>query len=164
MSETGVAEKASVNYAQVCNGSMGIGHRPKLKKLNEYRECGVTHIWTLLSEKEGASDIKKAALKHGMDWLWLPLSNGKPPDPEMNPEITACFENCKQLLDNGARVYLHCSAGIHRTGMIAYAFFRFLGYSGSESIAKLSEMRALTSKGAGTHRLEWGDYTFGQGV
>ncbi|MCW8108970.1 tyrosine-protein phosphatase [Alteromonas ponticola] len=148
-------------YVKLLNGSLGIGHRPRLKKLKDYKHIGVTHIWTLLSEKEGALDIKRATHKSGLEWVWLPLSNGKPPEEEVNTVISHCFANTKELLAEGAKIYLHCSAGIHRTGMISYAFLRFLGYSDSESFGKLNEMRALTSSGVGMERLEWGNVNYG---
>lgn len=151
----------TIEYVNVLNGSMSIGHRPKLKKIRDYKDQGVTHIWTLLCEKEGALDIKKATINSGLDWLWLSLENGKPPEPEMLPEITQCFEQCRDVLNNGARIYLHCSAGIHRTGMMSYAFLRFLGFSGEAALEMLQKMRAITSEGVGEDRLEWGDVNFG---
>lgn len=150
----------SVEFTSVLNGALAIGHRPKLKKIQHYKEFGASHIWTLLCEKEGALDIKKATEKAGLDWLWLSLSNGKPPEDSLLPDINASFAECKAALHDGAHIYLHCSAGIHRTGMIAYAFLRYLGYSESDAIAKLKEMRALTQEGVGADRLAWGNTNF----
>jgi len=148
-------------YEKVLNGYLGIGHRPKLKGLKAFREQGVTHIWTLLSEKEGALDIKKASIASGLDWEWLSLANGKPPEESLLPEIINSFERCKRHLENGAKIYLHCSAGIHRTGMISYAFLRLIGKNNKESLDTLTKMRSITSEGVGIDRLEWGDLNFG---
>ena len=156
-----MVSELNIQYVSVLNGALAIGPRPRLKKLMDYREFGTSHIWTLLSEKEGALDIKKASKKAGLEWLWLPLVNGKPPEEALFSEIIECFSECKAALQDGALIYLHCSAGIHRTGMISYALLRYLNYSESESLKKIEGMRALTHEGVGSERLQWGNVNFG---
>ncbi|MGH1374118.1 MAG: protein-tyrosine phosphatase family protein [Cellvibrionaceae bacterium] len=151
----------SIEYSSLLKGALAIGHRPKLKKLNLFQQQGTTHIWTLLSEREGALDIRKASRKAGLEWLWLPLANGKPPEDDLLPEIKTCFDECKAALEQGGFIYLHCSAGIHRTGMISYAFLRYLEFSEEEALAKLGELRTLTQEGVGDDRLAWGNENFG---
>jgi protein-tyrosine phosphatase len=145
----------------VLNGTLSLGHRPKVKILKLYKHYGISHIWTLLSEKEGALDIRQATLNSDLEWVWLPLANGKEPEIDRLKEIEICFNMCKELLNSGANIHMHCSAGIHRTGMISYAFLRHLGYSGGDALAKLREMRTITSEGVGEERLKWGDSRFG---
>jgi protein tyrosine/serine phosphatase len=52
---------------------------------------------------------------------------------------------------------IHCSAGIHRTGMIANALLRSLGLTADEAKAGLLTMRQVTHDGVGEHRLAWGE-------
>ena len=52
---------------------------------------------------------------------------------------------------------VHCSAGIHRTGMFGYALLRAVGLDREASNAKLRELRAVTAEGVGDERLAWGD-------
>lgn len=150
-----------LNIVNVLNGSLSVGPRPRKKMLRQYGDQGISHIWTLLSEKEGALDIKQSAMTAGLEWIWLPLANGKVPEKEKLTDITDCFDSCKTILNSGANVYLHCSAGIHRTGMISYGFLRYCGYSRSDSLDKVKAMRLITSEGVGEERLSWGDATFG---
>ena len=49
---------------------------------------------------------------------------------------------------------LHCAAGIHRTGTLAYTLLRMSGYSEEDSLAGLLTMREDTHKGVGAHRIE----------
>ena len=49
---------------------------------------------------------------------------------------------------------LHCAAGIHRTGTIAYTLLRMSGKSDNESLLGLKNMREETYKGVGAWRIE----------
>jgi protein-tyrosine phosphatase len=57
----------------------------------------------------------------------------------------------------GGKVVVHCSAGIHRTGMIGYALLRQLGLSADAAREKLSALRSVTAEGVDSDRLAWGD-------
>lgn len=67
------------------------------------------------------------------------------------------LEQLRDLVVGGARVVVHCSAGIHRTGMFGYALLRMVGLSADEARAKLRELREVTGEGVGKDRLAWGD-------
>jgi protein-tyrosine phosphatase len=138
-------------------GRLGVGHRPKVKALAGLRAAGVTHLATLLSEAEEAKRLGAAAAAAGLVWLWLPLPNGDPPPEARRYEIREALSRWGGLLASGAGLYLHCSAGIHRTGMIAYALLRSLGRSAEEARRDIAEMRPLTAAGVGEARLSWGD-------
>ncbi len=49
---------------------------------------------------------------------------------------------------------LHCAAGIHRTGTMAYTILRMSGYSPTEAFDLLGTMREDTKKGVGDWRIE----------
>jgi protein-tyrosine phosphatase len=147
----------SPNWVTVGNGRLAIGHRPKLRALPRLKEAGCTHLLTLLGEREGAMTIGVAAQKAHIEWLWLPLENGDPPSEVREPEVRTMLERLALLLECGSSIVVHCSAGIHRTGMIAYALLRQLGISREQGIEKLSELRSVTAEGVGDARLQWGD-------
>ncbi|MDO6712748.1 tyrosine-protein phosphatase [Aliiglaciecola sp. 2_MG-2023] len=147
----------NLNWVALLNGCIAIGHRPKVKMLENMKACGATHIFTLLSEKEGAKDIGRATVKNGLSWLWLSLESAEPPEPSRFEEIDDIFNLCVKALQNGAQIYIHCSAGIHRTGMIAYALFRYVGLDSGKSTSLLQQLRDVTSENVGEHRKDWGD-------
>jgi protein-tyrosine phosphatase len=158
------ARRAAVeppNWVNVGKGRLAIGHRPKLKALPALKEAGCTHLLTLLGEREGAMTIGQAAQSVHIEWLWLPLENGDPPPEVREPEVRAMLERLKLLLGYGRSILVHCSAGIHRTGMISYALLRHVGLAPEQARLTLGELRAVTAEGVGEARVAWGD-RFGQ--
>ncbi len=151
------SEADSVRWVGVIGGYLAVGHRPKLKRVQTLRQTGATHILTLLDESEGATEIGAAARQVGIDWLWFPLDSGTPPDEARLAAVRALYESLQSVLAAGGRVYVHCSAGIHRTGLITYGLLRFLGMSGTVAVATLRTLRTETEDGVGEARLAWGD-------
>ena len=150
-------ENIDLNWFRILDGYIAIGHRPKLKAIRQMKLLGTTHIFTLLSENEGAKEVGRIVKKTGIKWLWLPLRSATPPEHDMFEEIENIYKQCVGALNNHGRIYIHCSAGIHRTGMIAYAFFRYIGYSTEESEKLLANLRGVTGKEVGNQRKFWGD-------
>lgn len=60
-------------------------------------------------------------------------------------------------LARGGKVYVHCSAGLHRTGMIAYAYFRHRAMSTQDAKTAILELRELTASELTAERCAWGD-------
>ncbi len=146
-----------LHWEPVLGGALAIGHRPKLKLMKNLKDAGATHVFTLLSAKEGAEQIGAAAQKAGLDWIWLPLAGAAPPGQARDEEILTAFQSTRAALASDAKIFLHCSAGIHRTGMMSYALLRILGESPEAAREKLRALRQITGEGVGDHRLEWGD-------
>lgn len=144
-------------WLAVGGGQLAIGHRPKRPALLALRAAGCTHVLTLLSAREGAAQLEQAARDAGLAWIGFPLDNGDPLPRARDTEARALLAELAALLAGGARVFVHCSAGIHRTGMIAYALLRHLGYGPDAARAALRALRAATADGVKEHRLAWGD-------
>ncbi len=146
-----------VPWVPVGSGRLAIGHRPKLKSFPDLRSAGCTHVLTLLSEREGAPALGAAARHAGLAWHWLPLPNGDPPPPDRDEEIRSALTELNAELDDGASLFIHCSAGIHRTGMIANALIRLRGIPAVEARHLLAQLRAVTQEGVGRQRLDWAE-------
>ena len=148
---------SDVSLIQVGSGALALTHRPKLKALPSLRTAGATHLVTLLAENEGATQIGAAAERAGLTWIWIPLVGASVPDPARDDELRqACRELC-ELIAAGGHLVVHCSAGIHRTGMFGYALLRQCGLDQEAARAKLAELRQVTADGVGPDRLAWGD-------
>jgi predicted protein tyrosine phosphatase len=119
------------------------------------QRAGVTHIATVLSRTEGAQSIGEAAAKAGMTWLWIELGSTKSLPQRRRPDVLETLQRMTSALDAGGRIYLHCSAGIHRTGMIAAALLFHLGFDEPQTKATLAALRPLTATDVGETRLEW---------
>jgi hypothetical protein len=143
-----------VAWHSVAGGLLALAPRPKKKAL---AELGATAVLTLLSEREGARAIGEVARSAGAAWIWLPLENGRPPAHARDGEIASALAAAKDALGGGGRVLVHCSAGIHRTGMMAYALLRLAALGAEEAKAALGKLRPVCAAGVGQERLAWGD-------
>lgn len=141
-------------------GVLALSHRPRRKDVARLPAFGITHVVTLLAEREGAKEIGEAARQAGLTWIWCPLVNGQPPDAQVTATIRPVLAELATLVNNGRAILVHCSAGIHRTGMFGYALLRQLGLEPAAARAKLAELRAVTGEGVGDERLAWGDALF----
>lgn len=148
---------SDVKLVSVGAGAIALTHRPKQKDVLHLPALGVTHVVTLLAEREGAKPIGQLVQRAGLAWVWCPLENGQPPDALRTAELRPVLAELAALVANGARILIHCSAGIHRTGMFGYALLRQVGLGPLAARAKLTEIRAVTGEGVGNGRLAWGD-------
>jgi protein tyrosine phosphatase (PTP) superfamily phosphohydrolase (DUF442 family) len=155
-----MAPKREPHLERVRAGALALSHRPRLKDVAHLRERGITHVVTLLAEREGAKQVGETVRAAGLTWIWCPLVNGQPPDTQATATIRPVLAQLAKLVDDGAAIFIHCSAGIHRTGMFGYALLRQLGFDRDAARSKLAELRALTSEGVGEDRLAWGDALF----
>ncbi|MBN2664132.1 MAG: dual specificity protein phosphatase family protein [Bacteroidales bacterium] len=145
-------------WVKIYKGFLKIGHLPGKKNgtFNTLKNEGTNTALSLLSEREGASKIGQEFQSLSINWLWLPLENGNPPSKELLPLILKTFNIIKSELTAGNKIYIHCSAGLHRTGMITYALLVFLGYDLQEAYDLLIKLRPLTAYEVRKKRLEWG--------
>lgn len=138
-------------------GRLNVRGRPSHKALPGLRADGCTHIVTLLSEREGAPALGEAVTAAGMQWVWLPLPNGTPPTGDASARAADRIRELSALIDAGGSLLIHCAAGIHRTGMIAYALLRWRGLAPDVTLKQLGVMRAHTRDGVAPKHLAWGD-------
>jgi protein-tyrosine phosphatase len=152
-----MTQSLSLTFFDVGGGQLAVTHRPKLKLLPAMREAGVTHLVTLLSEREGARTVGTAARATGLTWVWVALENGSQPPAEQETRIRSSLTDLVAVLHDGGRIVVHCSAGIHRTGMFSYALLRAAGLTEQEARSGLGHMRSVTAEGVGEQRLGWAD-------
>ena len=144
-----------ITLVPVDSGKLALTHRPRKTDLPALRELGVTHLMTLLNESEGAKEIGALATKAGLSWIWCPLKGADVTAPLSS--VSSALDAGKAALAAGGAVAIHCSAGIHRTGMFGYALLRCAGLDRDAALATLRALRAVTADGVGFERLEWGD-------
>jgi protein-tyrosine phosphatase len=139
----------------VDGGRLALTHRPKKTDFRALRALGVTHVITLLNDNEGAQSLGAIAANEGLSWIWCPLKGADINAPL--DAVRAALKDGKAALAAGGAVIVHCSAGIHRTGMFGYALLRVAGLDRDAALEKLHELRAVTAEGVGSDRLDWGD-------
>jgi protein-tyrosine phosphatase len=146
-----------IHFVKVGKGRMALYHRPRGVDFQLLRKMGCTHVVTLLKESEGALKVGAMAQNAGLTWIWLPVPNGDRPVGEIHQRLTEELPRLSQLLDDGSSLLIHCSAGIHRTGTVAYGLLRWRGETRENSLKLIGRMRMVTLDGVGEKRLRWGD-------
>jgi len=146
-----------VRFVKAGNGRIALYHRPKNTDFALLHEMGCTHVVTLLKESENAERIGKMTEEARIKWIWLPVPNGKYPQGEVHERLIATLPVLSQLLDDGKSLLIHCSAGIHRTGMVTYGLLRWRGVDGKKAMAIIREARSETADGMMEKRKRWGD-------
>jgi predicted protein tyrosine phosphatase len=136
-----------LSWVQVVSGRLALWGCPGIKSFLFLREAGCTRVVTLLSEKEGGAAIGEQATKAQLAWTWIPLPGRTPPSGEARVQVLSCLAQFSTYLDQGESLLIHCSAGIHRTGMVTYALLRCRGVSGDEAREVLTRLRQHTAEG-----------------
>jgi protein-tyrosine phosphatase len=146
-----------LSWVQVGSGRLALWGRPGRKSFPFLREAGCTRVVTLLSEKEGAAAIGEQAIKAQLAWTWIPLPGATPPSGEACTQVLERLAHLSAYLDQGESLLIHCSAGIHRTGMLTYALLRRRGLSEAEAREVLTRLRQHTAEGMHPEHFAWGD-------
>lgn len=136
-------------------GALALGPRLGKHRYVPLEQAGCTAVMTLLGAHEDLERIGTAVLARGWTWVTMPLRNGEPPPAERDAELRAKLDEAVALLHGGARMYLHCAAGLHRTGMIATALLRLVEGPQVDHVARIREMRAETAAELRDDRVAW---------
>jgi protein-tyrosine phosphatase len=86
------------------------------RNMAELVEAGVTHVLNMQLE----FDDRPLAKPLGVDVLWNPTDDDFLPKPPELLQRGVDFA-VKALGDEGARLYVHCAAGVHRAPMMTLA-------------------------------------------
>ena len=134
---------------------MTLWHKPSRRAIPYLKRAGCDHIVTLLVAHEGASEIGEAIRGAGMEWTWLPLPGRRVLLGGENASLAAALPRLSSQLNAGQSILVHCSAGIHRTGLVAYALLRYRGLAEEEALDLIAKMRLHTRLGLERKYLDW---------
>jgi protein-tyrosine phosphatase len=149
--------KTDIHFVPIGNGRLALYHFLGRNTVPGLVEQGCTHVVTLLRDTERAESIGNKVQASGMTWLWVPVPNGKYPQGEVHERLATAIPQVSALLDDGASVLIHCSAGIHRTGMLAYGLLRWRGLGAEEALETIGKIRPVTRDGILPRHIRWGD-------
>ena len=137
-----------------------MGPRPGKKSIKRLQNLNLTHCCTLLSEREGGPLIEKICTQLGSDarpcaWVWLPIEGGNL-EVLRHTDVAGLVAILKAAIaqTQDPHLYLHCSAGIHRTGFVAYILLRLIGYESAAALSELAAWRQVTAAQVGEERIE----------
>ena len=159
-----IQNKKTFNFYTLKNGSQISCHgRPKesdIKRLKE--EYKVNYILTIQHENEKPETIKKYTEDiKDITWQNLPL-RGANMAVFMNKEVQKMIiDNILILLNvmkkNKIVLFIHCAAGIHRTGTILYTILRLCDESIESSMEAMKFIRIDTFRKCGDNRLKYAE-------
>ena len=114
----------------------GLGPEQTQARLARLLEAGVNSFLDLT--QPGEAEPYEAVLPVSIDYLRKPIrDHGTPAAPAQMAEILACL---RTALREGRRIYLHCRAGIGRTGMVAGCLLVEQGLSGQDAFTELNRL------------------------
>ncbi|MEZ6140912.1 MAG: tyrosine-protein phosphatase [Zavarzinella sp.] len=146
-----------VSWVLLGQGRLALSNRPKLKDIPKLADAGCQRIVTIQGRNELPGQIERAAKAVGLPWTWVPVGHGKAPDDEADMYLRRGLAVLVAAMEVGESVLVHCSAGIHRTGMLAFALLRWLGITESEALDIIATMRPVTREGVRAEHLAWGN-------
>ena len=119
------------------------------KQLAWLCEQGITHIIDLTGAGERASyreEYRQVCQRYSIPGTWerFPIVDFGLPDKGLMREIQ---DEIQRILDEDGKVYIHCYAGIGRTGTVAGCYLVERGMSGEEALEKLQTLRKPTPHG-----------------
>ena len=133
----------SYNFIQISNkGRLALSERPKIKEIKSLlnTECDV--VVTILGEKgEQASIIGHEVEQCGMIWEWVKIQNTSSISDRERLYFKSAVLKVSEFINEDKSVLIHCSAGLHRTGIFAYCVLHQLKFSHDEILNLIKEIR-----------------------
>lgn len=125
-------------------------HLSGMQRLKWLIGVGINHFIDLTQEEdhqnEYAALLPMVAQLYSMEIHYARFAIadfGLPTEDEMQNILT----HIHHALQQGHRIYLHCQAGIGRTGLVVGCFLVCLGLSGEEALKRIQELRRSIPKG-----------------
>jgi protein-tyrosine phosphatase len=108
------------------------------RNMEELAQLGVTHILDMQVE----FDDRPLAEPHGIQVLWNPADDDFLPKP---PELLKRGVDfaLAALEDPGARLYIHCAAGVHRAPMMTLAVLCSLNWKIDDAMRLIETRRTV---------------------
>lgn len=153
------------NFYTLKNGSKISCHgRPKKVDIQTLKEkFGVNFILTIQHEKEQPQVIKQYIDEVAPDIMWknLPLTGANMAlfmKPQTQKMVISCLlELLEEMKKKELILFLHCAAGVHRTGTVLYSILRMCGEDQNTALDAMKSIRLETYRNCGTDRIHYAE-------
>ena len=88
----------------------------------------------------GAARLPEELARAGIAWAHFPVTDFGLPDSQTDAGWEAVSEQARGVLEAGGKVFVHCKAGLGRSGMVA---MRLMVETGEAPDAALTRLRAV---------------------
>lgn len=147
-----------LGFAYVGFSMLTVWQRPTKLQVKLLKETlGISMIVSVLAEDERPKEIASYCAENGMRHLWIKLAEASQDELEDEDEMKRLQGDLKKLFkelnESRQKVLLHCAAGIHRTGVCAYALLRWSGLHAKAAFDVMYKMRKETATGVAEWRI-----------
>ena len=162
--EKEISKEKEFHFFQLQNGSKITCHGKQSKNDITFlkKEYNVDVIITILSDKEGAEDIHRYTEEEGnIKWIHLPIKGANMTclkKEETIKKIFDCLLTLYEDMKNNKRIiFIHCAAGLHRTGIILYTIIRLTRETKEKALDIIKDIRMETYKYCGEKRINYAE-------
>lgn len=155
-------ENSQTRVLGILKGYLQAGPRPTLEEANKFFK-DVDVVVTLQLENENIDEISNLCNSISVKWLWVPIRAVNwelIKNHSLFSGISEGILRVKEFLENGLRVFIHCAAGIHRTGLFIYILLRTCYLSEEDTITTIKKLRPIILQKIGKHRIELAEEFF----
>lgn len=138
---------------------------PRRRDLTRFRtDLGVTHILTLLNDKEiNSNQICNHITSADIQSIHLPIEGGDlsvfTSSQTTVDRLNEQLPTIRDLLLNSTatapvKMIIHCAAGLHRTGTTTYLLLRLCRFDIDQALLIMNRTRAITARQVGKKRID----------
>lgn len=137
--------------------------KPKKRDINFLSEMyNLNYVITLLHNDELPNQVRNMCLKRkGIKWNHIPLLGAKSEYFQSKETSELIKKNILIIIDEMKNkpltIYIHCSAGIHRTGVVLYTLLRLTGETEQSAMEAIKIIREETYNNCGAHRIKYAE-------
>ncbi|KAJ9452489.1 hypothetical protein DIPPA_34714 [Diplonema papillatum] len=133
-------------------GGICLLHFPSRRQMKFLKQKGCNYVVTLQKDEENAQTVRSYCQLLHIKWIQVDFWHYF--HQKNAEELIRYVRQVAALMRSGKFVMIHCAAGIHRTGMFAYAVLRCLGYDPASAVQSLRALRTATYLKVGAHRIQ----------
>lgn len=101
-------------------------------------QAGITHVVNMRSEFDDEAHGLTLTDDDSANYCYLPTTDDEPIAPD---HISKGIAFIDRAIEEGGKVYIHCSAGVGRAPSMAAAYLISKGYSAEDALALISKAR-----------------------
>lgn len=136
-------------------GKICLGSKPNKETYSRLKTLGVSHLATVQTTDEQSSAIRDLAYDAGLEWIWVPFLHPSAKSPTEDVHLHQYLHELSQMLNEGARVYLHCDGSQHRCSLLFYALCHYCRVPSHSAYGALHSFGANAANNLSRRELAW---------